>query len=180
MTVSGTTTNSLAGSIIAGTTVNSASSIFDNAATILTGNLSSALSNQLNGMVNLAADAAATRLGINLNPASGSTKSGTAAASSPAPTSGPTAASTNIDHFLATLDGNANVIPVPPPSASGGNSSTSTSPVETLLSKLDGITTGQTAAPLAGTSATQFDLNHYLATLDSIQPPPPALVNVTA
>jgi hypothetical protein len=148
----------------------------------LTSAFATAASNQLSGTVNLAADAAAKRLGVKLPSSSTSTtpsasaKTSTSASATLSSSSGATSAYTNIDQFLATLDGNP---PVPAASTSGTNGKFD---LNSFLNSLDTITATSTSTPAAPQIPTgkNFSINSYLMTLDSIKPPLPPIVNVTS
>ena len=88
---------------------------------------------------------------------------------------GPTNAYTNIDQFLASLDGNPAVPAVSSSSASGNFD------LNSYLSSLDQITAANPLTPKVpqGPTGSNFSVDSYLATLDSIIPPPPPLVDVT-
>jgi hypothetical protein len=154
------------------------SDFYSDSAADLTSAFSTAASNQLSGFVNLAADAAAKRLGITLPSSSGSSSSASGTSASTAKpatpsTSGPTSAYTNIDQLLARLDGNPGV-----PAASA--STTTPFSLNTFLTSLDHITAGSNiSAPTAPTGA-NFSIASYLATLDKITSRPAPIVNTTA
>ena len=145
----------------------------------LTSAFSTAASNEVDGLVNLAADAAAKRLGVPLPSSSSTTSSGTNPAAtatkttSSAPT--PTSSFTNIDQLLAQLDGNAFI---PPPSTSSGT--TTPFRLESFLGGLDNITSGQSASAPTTPSGASFSVASYLKSLDAITQRPLTVVNVTA
>ena len=138
----------------------------------------------LSGQVNLAAQAAAKRLGVTLPSSSGSTSSSASAASAKKTTStsssgGATSAHTNIDQFLASLDGNP---PVPAASASGTNGKFD---LNTFLTGLDKISMQNASSPTTPAvpqipSGKNFSVASYLKTLDSITTRPLSVVNVTS
>jgi hypothetical protein len=152
--------------------------LYANSASDLTSAFSAVATNQLNGVVNLAADAAAKRLGVNLPSSSGSSTSSSSSATSSAKTSTATAngaatsAYTNIDQFLARLDGNPGIAPV----------STSSAPfsLDNFLGGLDRIAAGQNASAPAAPSGKNFSIDSYLSSLDKITARPLQIVNVTA
>jgi hypothetical protein len=154
---------------------------YANAASDLTSGFSSAATNQLNGIVNLAADAAAKRLGVKLNSSSSSSsasasssgKASTGKASTATANSAPTSAYTNIDQFLARLDGNPGLSPV---------SSSTSAPfsLDNFLGGLDKIAAGQNASAPVTPSGKNFSIDSYLASLDKITARPLPIVNVTA
>ena len=156
------------------------SSYYADTTSNLTDVFSSTASDALTGQVNLAAQAAAKRLGVTLPSSSGSTTSPSASAASATkttttPSGGATSAHTNIDMFLASLDGNP---PVPAASTSGPNGKFD---LNSYLGSLDKITSTSAATPAAPTIPTgkNFSISSYLATIDSITSRPPPVVNVT-
>ena len=166
-------------------TDNSLGSFYADSNSSLADAFSTAAGNQLDGTVNLVSDAAAKRLGITLPSSSTSTTSSTASSPSstppstsspPPPSGGPSSAYTNIDQFLASLDGNP-AVPAASTSSASGNFD-----INSYLSSLDQITATNpfTAKVPQNPTGANFSVDSYLATLDSIIPPPPQLVNVTA
>jgi len=157
------------------------SSYYADTATTLTTMFNSTASNALTGQVNLAAQAAAKRLGLKLPSSSSSTSASASAASakktsSTSSSGGPTSAHTNIDQFLARLDGNPSV---PAASSSGQNGKFD---FNGFLSGLDKITSSSATTPAVPTIPTgkNFSVASYLATLDNITSRPPPVVNVTS
>src|SRR5262249_44553475 len=131
-------------------TDNSLGSLYSDADSSLADAFSTAAGNQLDGTVNLASDAAAKRLGITLPSSSSSSTSSTTsspssststASSTTSSSGGPTNAYTNIDQFLASLDGNPAVPAVSSSSASGNFD------LNSYLSSLDQITAANPLTP---------------------------------
>jgi hypothetical protein len=154
---------------------NSLGSFYSDANSSIASAVSSAASSMVDGTVNLVAQAAAKRIGVTLPGSTTSSTSSTAKTTSTSSSSGgPTSAHTNIDQFLASLNGNQYIPPVTTSSQSGNFD------LNASLRNLDQITSGVSGlkAPKAPTGK-NFSISSYLMVLDSIQPPPPALVNVT-
>jgi hypothetical protein len=152
----------------------SLSDLFTDSATDLITAFNTAASNQLSGTVNLSAAAAAKRLGIKLPSAAPATNPAATATKTTTSTPKQTSSFTNIDQMLARLDGNPFI---PPPRSSSG---TTPFRIESFLSSLDNITSGQSAsAPRAPTGA-NFSVASYLRSLDAITQRPLTTVNVTA
>jgi hypothetical protein len=152
------------------------SDLFADSASDLITAFSTAASNQLSGTVNLAAAAAAKRLGVTLPSSSSTTAANPAATATKTTTSAPTQTSsfTNIDQVLARLDGNPFI---PPPSTSG---TTTPFRLESFLGGLDNITSGQSASASTTPSGASFSVASYLKSLDAITQRPLTIVNVTA
>jgi hypothetical protein len=149
---------------------------FSGAVSGFTSTLSTATTNELNGLVNNAADAAAKRLGISI-PSSSSSSSNSATTkttkTSTTSSSGQNISSRNIDQLLATLDGN-------PPAASTSSTSTGANfNLNSFLGGLDRITAGSAAGKATTPTGKNFSIDSYLQTLDAITPHAPSLVNVT-
>jgi hypothetical protein len=154
------------------------SDFFSDAVAGISSTFSSATTNELNGLVNNAADAAAKRLGIKLPSSSSSSSSSSSPTSktstSSSSSSGQSLASKNIDGLLATLDGNA-------PAASTSSGTVPKFNLSTFLTGLDQITSGTATSNVPATpSGKNFSIDSYLATLDQITRRPPPAVNVTA
>lgn len=153
-------------------------SVFSDSISDFADSLSTVTTNELSGMVNNAADAAAKRLGISLpSSSSSSTSSSSSRSSSTSSTSkttsssGQNIAATDIDGFLAKLDGNA-------PAAT--SSSSTPFNFESFLNNLNNIASGVSTsnAPTTPTGK-NFSIDSYLQTLDSIAAKPKPTVNVT-
>jgi hypothetical protein len=149
---------------------------FSSATSGLRDTLSSATTNQLNGLVNNAADAAAKRLGIPLKSSSTSSTSSSSKSASKTTTTtssgGQNVASKNIDQLLARLDGN-------PPAASTSTASTGAKfNLDSYLGGLDRIAAGKAVGKSTTPTGRNFSIDSYLQTLDAITPRSP-LVNVT-
>ena len=149
---------------------------FDTATSGIRDTLSSTTTNQLNGLVNIAADAAATRLGVPI--ASSSSSSSSSSQSSSKTTTktlsgGQNIASKNIDQLLASLDGN-------PPAAPTSTASTGTPfNLDSYLGGLDRIAAGKAVGKSTTPTGKNFSIDSYLQTLDAITPHSPSVVNVT-
>jgi len=150
---------------------------FDTATSGFRDTLSSATTNQLNGLVNNAADAAAKRLGVNIPSSSSSSSSSSSKSASKTSTttsSGPNIASRNIDQLLASLDGH-------PPAPAASTSKTGTKfNLNSFLGGLDKITAGSALSKVPATpTGKNFSINSYLSTLDQITSRPAPIVNLT-
>jgi hypothetical protein len=148
---------------------------YSDAVSGISSTLSTATTNQLNGLVNNAADAAAKRLGVPIAGSSSSSASSSSNSSSKTTTSsgGQNIASRNIDQLLATLDGN-------PPAASTSSTSTGANfDLNSFLGGLDRITAGSADGKATTPTGKNFSIDSYLQTLDAITPHAPSLVNVT-
>jgi hypothetical protein len=143
-----------------------------------------ALTDQSTGLVNLAADAAAARLGVKLNTSS---SSGTASGSSTASTAGATKATSpsgaaaspllGYESFLAAVD-QAALPPLPAAAAPAATAATGVQGYDSFLASLDQIgipalAPANTAA--ANTPSGAFNLDNYLANLDMIATTPAAM-----
>jgi hypothetical protein len=147
---------------------------FDTATSGIRDTLSSATTNQLNGLVNNAADAAAKRLGVPIAGSSSSSSSSAKSSSKTTTTSsgGQNIASQNIDQLLARLDGN-------PPAAATSTASTTPFDLNSYLGGLDRIAAGKAVGKSTTPTGKNFSIDSYLQTLDAITPHSPSVVNVT-
>jgi hypothetical protein len=148
---------------------------FDGATSGIRDTLSSSVTNQLNGLVNNAADAAAKRLGVAL-PSSSSSSSNSASSSKATTTTssgGQNIASKNIDQLLATLDGN------PPAPSTSTTSAGVPFNLNSYLGGLDRIAAGNAVGKATTPTGKNFSIDSYLQTLDAITPRSPSLLNLT-
>jgi len=148
---------------------------FDTATSGFRDTLSSATTNQLNGLVNNSANAAAKRLGIALPSSSSSSSSSKSASKTTKTTSGgQNVASKNIDQRLASLDGHR---PAASTSAAGTGAKFN---LNAYLGGLDRITAGSAVGKATTPTGKNFSIDSYLQTFDAITPHSPSLLNLTA
>jgi hypothetical protein len=150
---------------------------FDTATSGIRDTLSSATTNQLNGLVNNAADAAAKRLGVPISSSSNSSASSSSQSASKTTTKtstgGQNIASANIDQLLARLDGN------PPAAATSAAQSGTSFNLDSYLGGLDKIAAGKAVGKSTTPTGKNFSIDSYLQTIDAITPHSPSIVNVT-
>jgi hypothetical protein len=131
-------------------------------------------SNHLSNTVDLAAQMAAKRLGVKL-PGSTGTTATAAAPKKVAAKTGATSAHTNIDQFLASLDG----VPKAPVTSASGAAGSSFN-LDSYLSHLDAIASGSKFNTPPPPSGKNFSIDSYMASLDRIAARPIPVVSTTA